>query len=175
MTENKTTMDVTDAASSRITVLVAERAALDIANAGIVTLKGEIRHLITRVRELEALTVEPPSHGTLTEDDVVRIAEQTYAATVMRYSSGLPPWSKLALGMKQWEINRTRDCLSAVSYRVPKAIPKVHTETIGERADLLDSLDAANARIATLEAEITRLSSGDTARTAGPFEQTEWV
>jgi hypothetical protein len=120
---------------------------------------AEIECLRTRVRELEALTVEPPPRGTLTEDDVIRIAEQTYAAAGMRYLGGLPPWSKLSPGTKKRHINYTRDCLSAASYRVPKAIPKVHTETIGERADLLDSLDSANARIATLEAERDALAA----------------
>jgi hypothetical protein len=71
-------------------------------------------HADTRVRELEALTVEPPPRGTLTEDDVIRIAEQTNARSVARGHSMV--WAVLNKETQRRLIDQTRDCLSAASY-----------------------------------------------------------
>jgi hypothetical protein len=127
-------------ARSQIREMVSElNAALEIVPA------AEIERLTARVRELEALTIEPRP---MTEADVVRIAEETADAAAMRRNT--PKFFRLLNSdTRQAWIDRTRDTLSAASWPMVETVapePPVTEESTRDTLILLNDAIAHGRR-----------------------------
>jgi hypothetical protein len=118
---------------------------------------AEIGRLTARVAELG------PARRPMTEADVVRVAESAADAEAMRTGT-LRFFRRLNSDGQQVWINRTRDTLSAASWPVVETGGRLDEWLANGTTKLRAELDAANARIATLEAELAAVKSTDDRR-----------